>query len=68
MISANNNSVAIGSVPNVLNIDIYKSRNFYMGGSGAPFDGLLYNADFTGATITLRHTGENRRITSYDSK
>ena len=40
MISANNNSVAIGSVPNVLNIDVYKSRNFYMGGSGAPFDGF----------------------------
>jgi len=64
-VAANNGGVAIGSVPNVLNIDIYKSRNFYMGGSGAPFDGFDSNADFTGATITLRHTGEEQRITSY---
>ena len=64
-VAANNGGVAIGSVPNVLNIDIYKSRNFFMGGSGAPFDGFDSNADFTGATITLRHTGEEQRITSY---
>lgn len=64
-VAANNGGVAIGSVPNVLNIDIYKSRNFYMGGSGQPFDGFDSNADFTGATITLRHTGEEQRITSY---
>jgi len=64
-VAANNGGVAISSVPNVLNIDIYKSRNFSMGGSGQPFDGFDSNADFTGATITLRHTGEEQRITSY---
>ena len=63
--SANHGNVAIGSVSNVLNIDVYKSRNFYMGGSGAPFDGFDNNADFTGATITLNHSGESRKITSY---
>jgi len=63
--SAKNNNVAIGSVANVLNIDVYKSRNFYMGGSGSPFDGFDNDADFTGATITLNHTGESRKITSY---
>ena len=63
--SSKNNNVAIGSVSNVLNIDVYKSRNFYMGGSGQPFDGFDNNADFAGATITLNHTGESRRITSY---
>jgi hypothetical protein len=63
--SANHGNVAIGSVTNVLNIDVYKSRNFYMGGSGAPFYGFDNNADFTGATITLNHSGESRRITSY---
>ena len=63
--SANHGNVAIGSISNILNIDVYKSRNFYMGGSGAPFDGFNNNADFTGATITLNHTGESRRITSY---
>jgi hypothetical protein len=63
--SSKNNNVAIGSVTNVLNIDVYKSRNFYMGGSGQPFNGFDSNADFTGATITLNHTGESRQITSY---
>jgi len=63
--STKNNNVAIGSVTNVLNIDVYKSRNFFMGGPGAPFDGFDNNADFTGATITLNHSGESRRITSY---
>ena len=63
--SSKNNNVAIGSIANVLNIDVYKSRNFYMGGTGAPFDGFDDNADFTGATITLNHTGESRKITSY---
>ena len=63
--SANNGDVAIGSISNVLNIDVYKSRNFFMGGSGAPFDGFDSDSDFTGATITLNHSGESRRITSY---
>jgi len=63
--SANHGNVAIGSISNVLNIDVYKSRNFYMGGSGQPFDGFNNNADFTGATITLNHSGESRKITSY---
>ena len=36
-----------------------------MGGTDAPFDGFDNDADFTGATITLNHTGESRIITSY---
>ena len=63
--STKNNNVAIANVPNILNIDVYKSRNFYMGGSGAPFHGFDDDDDFTGATITLSHTGESRKIISY---
>ena len=65
-VAADHGDTAIADVTNVLNIGIYKSRNFYMnGGSGGPFEGFDNNADFTGATITLNHTGESRRITSY---
>tara|TARA_R100001443_G_scaffold5400_1_gene14192 strand:+ start:8122 stop:13824 length:5703 start_codon:yes stop_codon:yes gene_type:complete len=62
--SAKNNNVAIGSVPNVLNIDVYKTRNFFMGGGG-PFTSFTNDADLAGATITLNHTGESRKIASY---
>jgi len=64
--SDDHNSVAIGSVPNILSIGVYKNRNFYMGGSGQPFEPFTVADALAKETITLRHTGETRKITAFD--
>ena len=64
--SDNHNSVAIGSVPNILTIGVFKNRNFYMGGTGQPFEPFTTADALAKETITLRHTGETRKITGFD--
>ncbi len=64
--SDDHNSVAIGSVPNILTIGVFKNRNFYMGGTGQPFEPFTTADALAKETITLRHTGETRKITSFD--
>ena len=36
----------VSSITNITSVQIYKNRNFYMGGAGAPFDGYNSNSDF----------------------
>ena len=64
--SDNHNSVAIGSVPNILTIGVFKNRNFFMGGTGQPFEPFTTADELAKETITLRHTGETRKIISFD--
>ena len=64
--SDDHNSVAIGSVPNILTLGVFKNRNFYMGGTGQPFEPFTTADALAKETITLRHTGETRKITSFD--
>ena len=64
--SDNHNSVAIGSVPNILTIGVFKNRNFYMGGTGQPFEPFTTADELAKETITLRHTGETRKIIGFD--
>jgi len=57
----------ISNLTNTTSLQIYKNRNFYMGGSGGPFYGFNSDSDFTGATITLKTPAgeESRKIESY---
>ena len=64
--SDDHNSVAIGSVPNILTLGVFKNRNFYMGGTGQPFEPFTTADALAKETVTLRHTGETRKITSFD--
>ena len=51
-------------VTNITSLRIFKNRNFYVGGvSGV--SSFTSNADLTGATITLTHSGESRRIVNW---
>ena len=54
----------ITAVSNLTAVKLFKNRNFFLGGvSGV--SSFTSNADLTGGTITLRHSGESRKIVSY---
>jgi hypothetical protein len=54
----------ITAVSNLTAVKLFKNRNFFLGGvSGV--NGFTNNADLTGGTITLRHSGESRKILNY---
>ena len=51
-------------VTNITSLRVFKDRNFYVGGvSGV--SSFSSDADLTGATITLTHSGESRRIVNW---
>jgi hypothetical protein len=54
----------ITAVSNLTAVKLFKNRNFFLGGvSGV--DGFTNDADLTGGTITLLHSGESRKIVNY---
>ena len=51
-------------VTNITSLRVFKDRNFYVGGvSGV--SSFTSDADLTGATITLTHSGESRKIVNW---
>jgi len=65
--SALNGGTAIGSISNVLTIEMFKNRNFYFGGVGGALTNFTSSAELEGATITIDQTGESRIIDSFDA-
>jgi len=65
--SALNGGTAIGSITDVLTIEMFKNRNFFFGGSGGAITDFTSSAELEGATITIDQTGESRIIDSFDA-
>jgi len=65
--SALNGGTAIGSISNVLTIEMYKNRNFYFGGVGGALTDFTSSSELEGAIITIDQTGESRVIDSFDA-